>query len=174
MLSADLKGVEIAFWEGEIWAQSDVPLFTHAEGAAFDTTSVFVSYHLSVRDDRYNLAADGRTILEGSLRDYSAHSVGVYSTPNFIFLGDDTSSASASIALKSIQHLDYARTVNGDMNGNGQLEPADAVLALQVPAGIHSEALAADYAESGADPDGDGVLGLAECLFIMRKIAGLP
>src|SRR5690349_9366658 len=37
VLSNDLQGVELAFWNNEVWAQSGSD-FHHAEGAAFDTT----------------------------------------------------------------------------------------------------------------------------------------
>src|SRR5262249_35725073 len=39
VLCSDLKGVELEFWENEIWAQTDQPLFTHGEGKMFNTTN---------------------------------------------------------------------------------------------------------------------------------------
>ncbi len=47
--------------------------------------------------DSYTLASGGH-ILSGPLRDYST-SGWPYTTPNFLFLGDDTSSAGAQIRL---------------------------------------------------------------------------
>jgi hypothetical protein len=43
-------------------------------------------------------------VLSGSLRDYTAFSgpVDPYETPNLIFIGDDTSSASARIRLSYV------------------------------------------------------------------------
>jgi hypothetical protein len=108
VLSSDIKGIELGFWEDQIWAQehgaAEPPsgtLFTHAESAPFDTTSRMLAYTLAVRDDRYELSSDGVSILRGRLRDYTAFEgpVNPYRTPSFIFLGDDTGSARAVIRL---------------------------------------------------------------------------
>jgi hypothetical protein len=107
-LSSDTKGIELGFWEDQIWAQeqgaAEPPagtLFTHAESAPFDTTNQMIAYTLAVRDDGYELSSDGITILRGRLRDYTAFEgpVNPYRTPNFIFLGDDTGSARAIVRL---------------------------------------------------------------------------
>ncbi|MHC4623353.1 MAG: choice-of-anchor Y domain-containing protein [Planctomycetota bacterium] len=107
-LSSDLKGVEIAFWPNEIWAQLDAPLFTHGEGATFDTTAGLVQYDLAINGDSYALYADGSMTLQGALRDYSAHSHPVYSMPNILFFGDDSSSAAGVSQLAYIEVLDSA------------------------------------------------------------------
>jgi hypothetical protein len=98
VLSSDLRGVELGFWQGEIWAQDDgANLFRHAEGALFHTTAALITYDLTIVGDSYTLASGG-AILRGPLRDYSS-SGWPYNTPNFLFLGDDTSSAGAQIRL---------------------------------------------------------------------------
>lgn len=106
-LSSDLHGIELGFWPEQIWAQEDGAaeppsgtLFTHAEHAYFDTTRL-IGYALAIQGDRYDLAADGQSILSGRLRDYTAFEgpVNPYRTPNFIFLGDDSGSAQAKIRL---------------------------------------------------------------------------
>jgi hypothetical protein len=104
VLSSDTRGIELGFWEDRIWAQqggSGSTLFTQAEGAPFDTQSARVAYLLKVQGDSYALSSDGTPILSGELRDYSAFNgfPDPYETPNLIFLGDDTSSASAKIQL---------------------------------------------------------------------------
>jgi hypothetical protein len=110
-LSDDLKGIELGFWKDEIWAQEDGAaeppggaLFTHAEGAAFDTTADLTRYTLTVQDDVYRLSTGGQAVLSGRLRDYTAFDgpVNPYSTPNFVFLGDDTGSAQAVIRLSYV------------------------------------------------------------------------
>jgi hypothetical protein len=110
-LSDDLKGIEIGFWKDEIWAQEDGAaeppggtLFTHAEGAAFDTTGDLTRYTLTVKDNSYRLSTQGQAILSGRLRDYTAFEgpVNPYRTPNFVFLGDDTGSAQAVIRLSYV------------------------------------------------------------------------
>ncbi len=94
-----------------MWAQNDNPLFTHGESATFDTTAAgagaagTVRYRLSVLGDRYWLfnvgAGDVATPLLDNqpLRDYSAFvgPIDPYETPVFLFLGDDTTSARASV-----------------------------------------------------------------------------
>jgi hypothetical protein len=114
VLSSDLRGIELGFWQGRVWAQDDgrdVPedLFTQAEGAAFDTFAALTSYELRVHSESYTLLAGGAPLLSGRLRDYTAFEPGPlqpdpYETPNLLFLGDDTSSASARarIAIVSL------------------------------------------------------------------------
>ena len=104
VLSSDKRGIELGFWKDRIWAQeggTGSTLFTQAEGAAFDTQSGRIGYVLTVQGDTYTLSSNGTPILSGSLRDYTAFSglPDPYETPNLIFLGDDTSSASAKIDL---------------------------------------------------------------------------
>jgi hypothetical protein len=100
ILSDDLLGLELAFWEDEVWVQeggSGLDLFTHAEGVNFDTTAGLVDYELIILDDAYTLSASGTPILNGLLRDYSAFDdfPDVYETPGLFFMGDDTSTAAA-------------------------------------------------------------------------------
>jgi len=111
VLSSDLRGLELGFWTNRVWAQADgaaVPptgrLFTQAEGAVFDTTRL-VTYTLFVRGDTYTLAGDGQALLTGDLRDYTAFTgfPDPYETPNLIFLGDDTTSASAAVRLARVE-----------------------------------------------------------------------
>jgi hypothetical protein len=106
LLGSDLKGIELGFWPGEIWAQEDDSqdpghLFTHAEGAVYDTTAGLIAYELEIITDTYRLSAAGSPILAGSLRDYTNWdgTIDPYETPSFIFLGDDTSSAQAIVKL---------------------------------------------------------------------------
>lgn len=100
-LSSDKLGIELGFWEDEIWAQSG-PGFTHAEGAA-STTTAMIRYDLLVLASGYDLLANGSPVLSGSLRDYSSHPHPVYSSTSFLFFGDDTSSADAEIRLARIE-----------------------------------------------------------------------
>jgi len=107
-LSSDLQGIELGFWEDEIWAQEgglSPNLFTHAEGAAFDTTAGLIPYELTILGNTYALATGSTAILSGTLRDYTAFNgfPDPYETPNLVFLGDDTTSAQASIRISSVQ-----------------------------------------------------------------------
>lgn len=113
-LADDARGIELGFWQNQIWAQEGgtAKLFTHAEGAAFDTTRGLTGYELAIRGDTYRLSSGGQPILSGPLRDYGAASglLDPYETPSYLFFGDDTSSAAASIRLASVgvtQPLDW-------------------------------------------------------------------
>lgn len=101
VLSSDLEGIELGFWTNEIWVQeegtTEPPRFTHAEGVAFDTSSL-ITYDLAIISNTYTLSAAGITILTGSLRNYSNEGF-PYTTSNFLFFGDDTTSAKAKIKL---------------------------------------------------------------------------
>ena len=106
VLADDAKGVELGFWENEIWAQSDDltgGLFRHAEGIAFATNAGLVDYQITIVGDTYTLATGGLPILTGPVRDYSAFDgfPDPYETPNFLFFGDDTTSAQARLRLSS-------------------------------------------------------------------------
>jgi hypothetical protein len=104
VLGHDRRGIELGFWPNGVFAQADQPLFTHAEEAAFDTAGGFVDYALTVGPDRYQLRANGGTILGGPVRDYTAFSgvIDPYETPDFIFLGDDTTSARAVVSISRV------------------------------------------------------------------------
>lgn len=111
VLSSDTKGIELGFWQDQVWAQDDGDaeppggtLFTHAESAPFDTTSRLIAYTLAVLGDTYRLSSDGVAILGGDLRDYTTFEgpVNPYRRSNFIFLGDNTSSAKARIKLSYV------------------------------------------------------------------------
>jgi len=104
LLSDDKRGVELGFWTNTVFAQADLPLFIHAEDTSFSNSTGFVKYALTFRAADYVLRANGTPILAGPLRNYEAF-VGFpdpYSTPNFMFLGDDTTSAGGVFALKKV------------------------------------------------------------------------
>jgi hypothetical protein len=66
----------------------------------------------------------------------------------------------------------------GDLDGDGDVDLADAVVALRVEAGMHPEldsppGLREDYASSGADVDGNGQVEISETLYILQKVSGL-
>lgn|GEM_PF-345545 len=105
VLSDDQLGIELGFWTNEIWAQNGPPnLFTHGEGVSYNTTTGLTQYTLEMSGSTYTLKAAGNTILTGAVRDYTSFSgfPDVYETPNFIFLGDDTTSARASVRIAAV------------------------------------------------------------------------
>jgi hypothetical protein len=94
VLGSDRKGIEIGFWLDRIWAQSGAD-FLHAEEGPVDTTAATRRYTITIHGDAYTVAVDGSDILTGPVRDYSSFGA-PYDRPGFVFLGDDTTSASAS------------------------------------------------------------------------------
>lgn len=107
VLSNDARGIELAFWENQIWVQGDDNtggLFKHGEGVTFATTTSLVEYQLSISGDSYTLTADSQPILSGAVRDYSSFDgfPDPYETPNFLFLGDNTTSAQARTRLSFV------------------------------------------------------------------------
>jgi hypothetical protein len=108
MISDDGKGIELGFKQEElsnrIFAQSED--FTEAEEVNFNV-SAMTNYVLTVQDDSYTLVADGTDILTGELRDYNfdpkASSPSLpfnpYTSPNFLFFGDDTDQGHAAFTL---------------------------------------------------------------------------
>jgi hypothetical protein len=104
VLAADRRGVELGFWTNLVFAQNDVPLFTHGEEAAHDFAAGFTDLVLSLRGAQYTLYADGTRLLAGPVRDYTGFSgfPDVYETPSFLFLGDDTTSAAADVVIASV------------------------------------------------------------------------
>jgi hypothetical protein len=99
VLSNDLKGIELGFWQDQVWAQSG-PQFTRAETVTLDTTAGLIAYELAIVGDSYTLTG-GSAMLSGLLRDYSSFG-DPYNRANFLFLGDDTSSAGARIRLAKV------------------------------------------------------------------------
>lgn len=99
LLGSDRRGIELAFWEDEIWAQT--PAFMRGDGVGWNTT-VRTDYGLTIQDDSFTLTQGGMSLLTGVVQDYSASGTFPYTLPNFVFLGDDTSSAAANIVLGPI------------------------------------------------------------------------
>ena len=116
LLSEDLYGVEMAFWQDEIWVQegNGAQLFTHAEGVPYDTTAALTTYKLTVFNNSYLLVANDALLLSGSLRQYTDWTppfgilIDPYEQPNQLFLGDDTSSAGAEVWLGDVTIQDDA------------------------------------------------------------------
>ena len=58
-------------------------------------------YTLQVRNQQFTLLTGTTVLLTGPLENYTAQGL-PYTTPNFVFFGDDTSSASASVRVGTI------------------------------------------------------------------------
>lgn len=106
ILDQEARGIELAYWENEIWAQSDEntgELFRHGEGSAFATTNM-TEYQLTFVGDTYTLTANSQPLLTGPIRDYSSFEgfPDPYQTPNFLFMGDDTTSSESRVRLRFV------------------------------------------------------------------------
>lgn len=97
------SSIELAFQNGRIFAQNVG--FTAGEQSNFNPVGAgLVNYSLQVLGTTYTLSANGSTILSNQLRDYTSWngSINPYSTANFLFFGDNTTSASANFNLGAI------------------------------------------------------------------------
>jgi len=101
-------GLELGFWEDSIWAQSAD--FARAENVAFNTKDTVHHFVLYVKGNQYKLFernSYATPILQGSLRQYTAFTPppgfpNPYTTPNLIFMGDDTTSATANVTITRV------------------------------------------------------------------------
>lgn len=105
LLGNDRRGLELGFWSDQIWVQNDSPLFTQAEGVAYDVTAGITDYRLQVYGDSYALRADNVVILAGPTRDYTSFTglIDPYEVPNYLFLGDNTTRAAADFILGDVR-----------------------------------------------------------------------
>ena len=112
-LGADHLGVELGFWNNEVWAQQQTPLFIHDtvnERAFLNTTASgtgaagLIQYDLVVNSSSYQLFVDGSPTasLSGLLKNYTSGPA-IYSQPNFLFVGDDTTSARGAFKLSRVE-----------------------------------------------------------------------
>ncbi len=59
----------------------------------------------------------------------------------------------------------------GDINNSNTINLNDAIISLQEVSGVKTGAVRVDYAASGADINGDGKVGLAETIYILKRLA---
>lgn len=100
LLDNSNRGVELGFVPGQIFSQA-VGFTAVGESAAFDPTPL-TTYTLTLTHTGYSLLASGVTVLSGPLRDYSGTPTvfgPIYSQPNFLFIGDNTTRAAATFQL---------------------------------------------------------------------------
>jgi hypothetical protein len=110
LLGSDRLGVEVGFQSDTLFAQAPgfgSPAAESVSGAAISAlTGAFTTYDLSIAGNTYTLRNGATTLLTGAVKDYTAatgFAGDVYRTPNFLFLGDDTTSASASTDLNFVR-----------------------------------------------------------------------
>jgi len=74
----------------------------------------------------------------------------------------------AEVAVTGIASVSDAEPATGDVNGDGKVDLADVILALQVVAGLNPPNVF-----SSADVNNDNRIGLEEVIYILQKVAGL-
>jgi len=106
--SSDHLGVEIGFWTNTVFAYNSDATFTPGESVAWNSTGMN-AYALSVLGNNYVLSSGNTVLLQGALRSYSkpgslpVSPFDIYQVPDFIFLGDDTTRASATANIAKVE-----------------------------------------------------------------------
>jgi hypothetical protein len=178
LLGQDLTGIELGFWEGRIWAQADngKPIFqdSRAESCRYDTTADRVRYEVTLFRDDYLVRVGNQTLLKGPLRNYAHYGGFPYDTPNFLFLGDNTTSASAAFELGGVELEELGVLKASAVLGVG-ITPAYAALYLSRESGLHPKATMG-YMRNRADefpPQGDGTYAARLVLEAGAKLRAL-
>ena len=127
ILDQDARGIELSFWPNEIWTQNDDSmggLFTHGEGVVFATDAGPADYQVMISGDTYTLSANTVSILSGPVRDYTNFEgfLDPYETPNFLFFGDNTTSAQSRVRLRF-----------ASVTGTEPVLPTSAVASTRIP-----------------------------------------
>ncbi|MFM7641346.1 MAG: hypothetical protein ACKO45_07325 [Cyanobium sp.] len=104
------RGIELGFWSDRIFSQQggSIPFQNIGEGVNGFSTTTATTYSLRILDQAYYLLAGNRLVLSGAVQDYSLWQkdpllpYNPYTTSNFLFLGDNTRSAGATVELGNI------------------------------------------------------------------------
>lgn len=111
------------------------------------------------------------TLASGSLPPGLGLSSGgvISGTPDTKTTAGFTVQAIGANALSSTKAFGLAIHLRGDINDDGEVDLADAILVMQVL----SDTTSAPPVHTGADVNGDGQIGLPEAVFILQKAAGV-
>lgn len=98
--------------------------------------------------------------------------VAYYSNPDIIYQGVPAGHAADGDNARNIREIKHViaayRFIPGDINNDGVLDLDDAVMALQIAAGIPTGEI---FPET--DVDGDEKIGIAEAVYVLEKITGI-
>jgi hypothetical protein len=126
LLDSTSKGIELGFRNNDIFAQnSNFNAIDPAEQKiSFGATlAEFSTYELKVLGNSYTLSNAGNDLFSGLLRNYAISSnplTAVYGNPNFLFLGDNTTSAGARVDIQNI-------TLTTNSTSTAVPEPSEAI-----------------------------------------------
>ncbi len=144
-LGSNNRGIEIGFRNPNTQS-GGVPDIFSQNGAGFaigeqntnlnGILATLNTYNLNVLGSNYTLTNGSNTLLSGALRDYTpAVSLGggyiVYGDPNFIFLGDNTTSAGANVNIRNITLTTNSTAVPEPFTVIGTLVGGTAALRLR-------------------------------------------
>ena len=123
-LDNNKQGIEIGFRNTDIFAQNSN--FNAIDPAEQQTSfgsvlADFSTYDLNVLGNNYTLSNGGNDLFSGLLRSYTISSnplTAVYGNPNFLFFGDNTTSAGAGVDIQNITLT---------TNSTAVPEPSDAI-----------------------------------------------
>ena len=109
ILGSDKKGIELGFKQSDIFAYNSANLQAGERSTNLTgLISTLNTYNLNILGNNYTLKNNGNTLLTGLLRDYTGvvnpntPATSVYGTSNLLFLGDDRTTAGASVDIKNI------------------------------------------------------------------------
>jgi hypothetical protein len=97
--STGAAGIEIGFWANSVWAQDTAFTRSATEQTSIDTT-LLRRYDLAITGGGYALSIDNNLAFSGLLRNYNN---AFYDVANFIFFGDNTTSARGIFEVGSIE-----------------------------------------------------------------------
>jgi len=140
--------------------------------------STLRQYRLTVLGDRYVLLSDDAVLLTGPLRDYTAWpglsvpflgTLDPYQQANMLFLGDDTSSASANFKLGSPIGVLCGALRSPQIARDQEIEPAGVMLDWGTLPGIPYRVDSSP--DLGAWVDGEPVVALSKSLQATRPFS---
>jgi hypothetical protein len=123
-LDNNQKGIEIGFRNTDVFAQNsnfNAIDSTEQKTSFGSVLANFSTYDLKVLGNNYTLSNGGNDLFSGLLRSYTISSnplTAVYGNPNFLFFGDNTTSAGASVDIQNITLT---------TNSTAVPEPSDAI-----------------------------------------------
>lgn len=107
VLDSQARGIELSFWTDTVFVKNADIAFSQGESRALDTT-VERRYALEFLGNTYRLTTPGMPTLDGPVRNYFADAADnlleqlVYGQTNYLFFGDNTTSAAASVLLRDL------------------------------------------------------------------------
>ncbi|MBW4563315.1 MAG: PEP-CTERM sorting domain-containing protein [Mojavia pulchra JT2-VF2] len=136
VLGSDKQGIEIGFRNDDIFSQASSSFNSIGEQVTGVSSllSNLTTYNLNVSGNSYTLSSGATNLFSGLLRDYTTASgfgSDVYRTSNFVFLGDNTTSARANIDLQSVGLITNTAAVPYEFS------PTTGILALVVVGAVN-------------------------------------